>query len=129
LRRAAANIVRDIQRDHEETDQQTADHLGVSAGTIRNIRNEATDIGALTLARIGAVYGMEATRPYLVLLDRFPSTSEESPLPVLAEALAQLSRARGLKGELDALPALKDCLEAIQTFISSTERKRLRAVS
>lgn len=30
LRRAAANIIRDIQREHEETDQATADRLGVS---------------------------------------------------------------------------------------------------
>jgi len=67
LRRAAANILRDIQRDNEETDQCTADKLGVSVGTIRNIRNEMGDISSLTLAKIGRVYGEAALKPYEAL--------------------------------------------------------------
>lgn len=129
LRRAAANILRDVQREHEHTDQQTADALGVSIGTIRNIRNEQSDISSLTLARVGAVYGKEAVRPYLALLDREPTDDTPAPLPALGDAVAALSRARGLKGELDALPAIKEAVEALNAFVSRTERKRLRVVS
>ena len=37
---AVANIIRDIQRDAHETDQCTADRIGVSIGTVRNARDE-----------------------------------------------------------------------------------------
>lgn len=128
LRRAAANIIRDIQRDHEETDQTTADRIGVSVGTIRNIRNEASDISSLTVARIGAVYGVEAVAPYEALYAAAsPECSE--PLTALADAMAALSRAKGPKGEMDALPCVKDCIEALSAWIIQTERKRLRAVA
>ena len=64
LRSAVAHIIRDVQRDHSETDQCTADRLGVSIGTIRNARNESADLGAVTIARIGAVYGAAYVDPY-----------------------------------------------------------------
>lgn len=128
LRRAAANIIRDIQRDREETDQQTADNLGVSVGTIRNIRNEACDIGALTIARIGAVYGEEAVAPYEALYASGGNVAGE-PMAALADAMAALARAKGPKGQMDALPAVKDCIEALNAWALSVERTRLRVVA
>ncbi len=128
LRRAAANIVRDIQREHEETDQATADRLGVSVGTIRNIRNEACDISSLTIARIGRVYGEEAVAPYEALYAHGHGECAE-PLGLLADALGAISRAKGPKGEFDALPTVKDAIEGLQAWALSVERKRLRLVS
>lgn len=128
LRRAAANIIRDIQREHEETDQATADRLGVSIGTIRNIRNEACDIGSLTIARIGAAYGVEAVAPYEALYAGAQCDCSE-PMAITADALAALSRAKGPKGEMDALPAVKDCIEGLTAWVMSIERKRLRVVA
>ena len=128
LRRAAANIVRDIQREHEETDQQTADRLGVSVGTIRNIRNEACDIGALTMARIGAAYGEEAVAPYEALYAGGVHAFRE-PVGALADALSALAKAKGPKAELDALPTVKACIEALTDWTLEIERKRLRLVA
>lgn len=130
LRRAAANILRDIQRDKEETDQQTADHLGVSVGTIRNIRNEQSDISSLTLARIGAVYGEESVAPYHALYaGRSDDNGRPEPIEPMALAMAALAAARGPKGEFDALPAVKEAVEALHGWVQATERKRLRVVS
>lgn len=128
LRRAAANIIRDIQRDHEETDQQTADNLGVSVGTIRNIRNEAADIGSLVLAKIGARYGEETLAPYHALYVGDPGDCAE-PLSLMADAMAAIARAKGPKAEFDALPAVKDAVEALTAWTMTIERKRLRAVA
>lgn len=124
LRRAAANIVRDIQREHEETDQETADRLGVSVGTIRNIRNEASDIGSLTIARIGAVYGEESVAPYEALY-AFHGRAQGEPMAELADAISALSKARGPKAKLDALPTLKAAAEALSAYITIVERERL----
>ncbi len=127
LRRAVAAIIRDIQHQHHETDQDTADKLGVSVGTIRNARNEAADLGALTIAKIGAIYGGEAVAPYTALWANDTQGAPEA-LPALADAMAALSRAKGPKGKMDALPAVKDCIEALGAFVTATERERLRLV-
>jgi hypothetical protein len=126
LRRAAANILRDIQREHEETDQQTADNLGVSVGTIRN---ELSDIGALTLAKIGAVYGEEAVEPYKALYSGILGDDYCDPRKAIALANAALVGVAGPKAELDALPAVKECMQACAAFITAVERKRLRSVA
>lgn len=128
LRRAVAAIIRDIQNQHHETDQDTADRLGVSVGTIRNARNEQTDLGALTIARIGAAYGAEAVAPYTALWAHETGNAAEA-MPALADAMAALSRAKGAKGRFDALPMVKDCIEALNAFVAETERERLRVVS
>jgi 3-hydroxyacyl-CoA dehydrogenase len=129
LRRAAANIVRDIQRDREETDQQTADNLGVSVGTIRNIRNEACDIGSLTMARIGARYGEDAVDPYHALYAHCRDDQGGEPLTLLADAMAALSRAKGPKARMDALPVVKDCIEGMTAWVMEIERQRLKVVA
>lgn len=128
LRRAAANIIRDIQREHELTDQMFADRIGISAGTVANIRNEKNDIGSVTLARIAAAYGQETLAPFHALYAPPPSDDGE-PFALLSDALAALVRAKGLKGELDSLPALKACVEGLSAHILAVERKRLRVAA
>lgn len=128
LRRAAANILRDIQREHEETDQMTADKLGVSVGTIGNIRNEKNDISSVTLARIGAIYGEEAILPYRALY-AVDAAGNGQPMKPVALAMAALASANGPKAEMDALPAVKDAIEALTDWANSIERKRLRVVA
>lgn len=129
LRRAAANIIRDIQRDCEETDQMTADKLGVSKGTVANVRNENVDIGSLLLAKIAAAYGEEAIAPWKALYA--PCGGEDVPdlVPIAAAMIAAVSSAKGPKGKLDALPLVKDLIEAAHAFVTSGEQMRLRAVS
>jgi hypothetical protein len=140
LREAVANIIRDIQRDHGETDQCTADRLGISIGTVRNARNEQADLAALTIARIGAVYGCRYVDPYNALYGataqpRQPKGAD--PLPDLARAVSiicdmrradsQGGHAETPKEQLDALPQLKATRAALDSYIASIERLRIAA--
>lgn len=64
LRCALATIVRSIQSAHHLTDEALSDVLGVSAGTIANVRNERTDLNQETIARIGKQFGPETLDPW-----------------------------------------------------------------
>lgn len=128
LRGAVAAIIRDIQNQYGETDQCTADRLGISIGTIRNARNETTDLNALTIARIGAIYGAEAVAPYNALYGATAhgiAASDAAPLSQLSEALCALHKANGPKARLDTLPTLKDAHKAIGAYIMSIEQWRV----
>lgn len=140
LRAAVANIIRDLQRDHQEHDQDTADRLGISVGTVRNARNEAADLNALTIARIGAVYGASYLDPYNGLYGATASPTikaSEDPLCNLAQAVALLCEARRPDGDggavetpkelLDMLPILRRSRGSLDGFIASIEKLRLVA--
>lgn len=132
LRAAVAAIIRDIQRDHDETDQCTADRLGISIGTVRNARNETTDLSALTIAKIGAIYGKKAVGPYNALYDETLHASggnEDIPLQSLAKAIAVLSELQNgsHKQRFDALPTLRTACTDLEGFIASIERLRIVA--
>jgi transcriptional regulator with XRE-family HTH domain len=130
LRAAVARIIRDIQAQHHETDQDTADRLGISIGTVRNARNEDTDLNALTIARIGAVYGAQALSPYNSLYGAAAhgiASQDAAPLAELADALAALHRAETPRARFDSLPTLKAAAEAIAGYINSLERWRIAA--
>lgn len=127
LRRAVAHIIRDVQREHHETDQATADRLGVHANTIASARNERSDLGALTIARIGAVYGAEALAPYNALYGAAAhgvASLDAAPLCILADALAALHHATSPKQRLDALPIIKAAADALDAYVMTLERFR-----
>lgn len=130
LRKAVANIIRDIQREFEETDQQTADRLGVRKNTIANARNRLTDLGALTIARIGAIYGAEFLGPYRALYELAAPNAvgmDSAPLEELAETMSALCKANGPKARLDTLPTVKNCAEKLNGYVAAMERWRLSA--
>lgn len=130
LRKAVATIIRDIQREHGETDQQTADRVGVHKNTIANARNEQADLGALTIARIGSVYGVEAVGPYHALYGATAhgiASQDAAPLNELALALAALTQSATPKARFDALPTLKEAGEKLNAYILGLERWRLAA--
>lgn len=140
LRGAVATMIRDVQRDYGETDQETADQLGISDGTVRNARNERADLNAVTIARIGARYGAHYVDPYHRLygaraenIDR--KTSD--PLTPLAEAVATICRMRSPtspggvielpKERLDSLPMLKEAYRELGAYIADIEALRVEA--
>lgn len=140
LRSAIGNMMRDIQRDKRETDQDTADKLGVSKGTVVNARNGATDLNALTIARIGAVYGSHYVDPYHALYGASATPVQQAgdePLCHLARAVSTLCDMRCPDGpggpvelpkeKLDALPALRAARASLDTYIAGIERLRLVA--
>src|SRR3546814_18371374 len=63
LRSALAQIVRSVQAEHGLTDEALADLLGVSDGTIRNVRNDRTDLNQETIDTLGARFGPECLAP------------------------------------------------------------------
>lgn len=140
LRAAVAAIFRDIQHAHHETDQCTADRLGISVGTVRNARNGLADLGALTIAKIGAIYGPGAIDPYNALYGATahltnPATCD--PLADLARAVAGICDMRRAespggasetpKERLDALPSLRAARASLDAYIAGIERMRLVA--
>lgn len=140
LRSAVGNMIRDIQRDNRETDQDTADKLGVSKGTIVNARNGATDLNALTIARIGAVYGSHYVDPYHALYGATASPvqkASDDPLCHLARAVSTICDMRcpdgpgGMvempKEKLDALPTLRAARASLDAYIAGIEKLRLVA--
>lgn len=64
LRTALAQIIRSVQAERSLTDEALADLLGVSDGTIRNVRNERTDLNQETIAKLGARFGPECLDPW-----------------------------------------------------------------
>lgn len=127
LRKAVAAIIRDVQRQFDETDQKTADRLGCYKNTIANARNEAGDLAALTIARIGSLYGVEAVAPYHALYGAHAhgiAASDAAPLNELAMAVAALTGATGPKARLDTLPTLKTAAEALGAYVISLEQWR-----
>lgn len=134
LRGAVAQMIRDIQRDFRETDLETAENLGISDGTVRNARNERTDLNAVTIAKIGHRYGAHYVDPYHRLYGARAAQLESKrtdPLPPLAEAVATICRMRCPSGpggvvelpkeQLDALPALKEAYREFGAYIANIE--------
>lgn len=64
LREALSQVIRSVQYQHQLTDEALADLIGVSTGTIANVRNERTDLNQETIAKIGARFGPEALDPW-----------------------------------------------------------------
>lgn len=128
VRAAYANVIRDIQREHDLTDLQLAERIGVHVNTIQRARNKLATLDSVAEARLGAAFGEEAMQPIKALWGREEADCNE-PVGALADALSALSRAKGLKAEFDALPTVKDAIEALQAWTMNVERKRLRAVA
>src|SRR3546814_11077938 len=81
LRSALAQIVRSVQAEHGLTDEALADLLGVSDGTIRNVRNERTDLHQETIAKLGARFGPECLAPWSACFGSrtFPKEASDHP--------------------------------------------------
>jgi transcriptional regulator with XRE-family HTH domain len=105
VRNACANVIRDIERDHDLTDQQLAEAIGVHVNTIARARNKQVTIDNLTLARIAAVFGREALAPWDALGMGAQSDDNADPMHALAMAIA-----------------------ALNAFIGAVEPERLRVV-
>lgn len=135
LRRAVAGIIRAVQLDHKLTDEEMADAIGVSAGTIANARNEKSDLNAATIARIGHRYGAERLDPYAALYGarNVPLDAQDADaLPSLSGAVHRLAVAQSPASKggaslvhdelLDMLPELREAQRAINALICRAER-------
>jgi hypothetical protein len=64
---AVRDIILAVQAKHDLTDQELADRLGCSDGTIANARNRASKLGGPTLAALEHEFGPGAIDPFLAL--------------------------------------------------------------
>lgn len=135
LRRAVAEIIRGVQLDRKLTDEEMADEIGVSAGTVSNARNEKSDLNAATIARIGHRYGVERLDPYAALYGarNVPIDAEDKDaLPSLSGSVHRLAVAKSPDSPggdkvthcelLDMLPDLRAAQRAINALICRAEK-------
>lgn len=135
LRTAISKIICGVQHDTCLTDEELADELGISVGTVRNSRNRLTDLNATTIARIGAKWGVERLDPYSALWGarNVPLQCEEADaLPSLSAAVHHLAVAQSPTSPggatvmhrelLDMLPDLRAAQARINALIVRAER-------
>lgn len=135
LREAVANIIRHVQAAQRLTDEEFADAVGCSVGTVRNARNATSDLGAVTIARIGAKFGQECLDPYSALWGarNVPLEVEEGDaLPSMSAAVHRLAVAQSPDSPggnktthcelLAMLPDLREAQRAINALIVRAER-------
>lgn len=135
LRDAVSKIVRRVQLEHDLTDDELARKLTISVGTVRNARNKACDLNALTIALIGRTFGVETVDPYSALYGgrNAPIESEEADaLPSLTGAVHRLAVAQSPTSKggvkvlhdelLEMLPELREAQKAINALICRAER-------
>lgn len=95
-RAAVKQIVLDLQAEFRLNDQELADRLGCSRGTIKNARAEAGDLNGVTLANIEYEFGPAALDPFLAL-------GGSRAVPTMSAAGAELGASLHLSGVLHAL--------------------------
>lgn len=135
LRGAVAKIIAAVQRDHELTDEELADELHVSAGTVANARNRKADLNAATIAKIGVRFGAERLDPYAALYGarNVPlAVSHGDALPSLSASVHRLAVAQSPQSPggvalthdelLDMLPDLQAAVAALNALIVRAER-------
>lgn len=141
LRAALAQVVRAVQSEHNLTDEALADLLGVSNGTVANVRNERTDLNQETIAKLGARFGPECLDPWSACFGgrNVPKEAGEGrvSLTAVTGSLHKLSLATDAESpgkesithlELaDMLPDLKATQRLVNSLIARAERLGIAA--
>lgn len=141
LRAALAQVVRSVQAQHQLTDEALADVLGVSDGTIRNVRNERTDLNQETIAKLGKRFGPECLDPWSACFGgrNVPKdpTDQRVSLTAITGSLHQLSVATDVESEggetithrelAAMLPDLKTTQRLVNSLIARAERLGIAA--
>ena len=91
-RAKVAEVILDIRREYKLTQEELAEHLGVSETTVANAEKGLGNLDAVTMLNLGVLFGGERRlRPILALVNGNPDT------PTRKE------RFRRLHAEIDAL--------------------------
>jgi hypothetical protein len=121
---AVSSIIVGIQAESNDTDQDMADKLGCSAGTIANARNRKAAMNMLTVMKLGEVYGLSRLAPLMHIIggkiapEQAICTSDHD-LPIGA-ARGQMFLARALAdqhiSDTEVAEGAEDIEAAGQTF-------------
>jgi transcriptional regulator with XRE-family HTH domain len=133
-RNAVAEIIRSLQLTHDLTDLDFAERIGCSIGTVRNARNEESDLGAIWLAKIEKVFGTGSIDPFLRMSGSrsAPTEPDETAdaLPTTTAAIHKLALARSPDspgGEAITHCELLDMESAIDAAIKALMALKCRA--
>jgi DNA-binding Lrp family transcriptional regulator len=131
VRTAVAQIMRAIQRDHDETDVQTAAKIDVSPNTVANARNRLTDLKAITIARIGAVYGEGYVDPYHALYGARGVPASAPSVPDLMPCLTALAAKLAVAGAVNHLTVQSFCteLDAVLANVSAVKAYQMKVAA
>lgn len=141
LRAALAQVVRSVQAGHSLTDEALADVLGISDGTVRNVRNERTDLNQETIAKLGKRFGPECLDPWSACFGgrNVPKDAVEQrvSLTAITGSLHKLSVATDEDSEggdiithrelAGMLPDLKTTQRLVNSLIARAERLGIAA--
>lgn len=141
LRAALAQVIRAVQSEHSLTDEALADHLGVSTGTVANVRNERTDLNQETIAKLGARFGPECLDPWSACFGGRNVPREASDgrvsLTAVTGSLHKLSVATDDNSDgggaithrelADMIPDLKATQRLVNSLIARAERMGIAA--
>jgi hypothetical protein len=101
-RRAIAQIIGDIQRDHKCRLVDIAEAIDASIGTISNAFNKEADLSGVFLLRLGQAYGAGYLNPYLNITQAQAAPLDGSLasdiLPLMMAAAHKISMARDPNG-------------------------------
>lgn len=137
-RDAVAEILRNVQSDHQVTLQDIASAIDVSLGTVSNAANKKADLNSIYLNRIGRQYGVHHLDPYARMMGGrcipIETDGESDILPALTLATHQIAFARSpssdggvvetLREKLGYLPDLRRARREIDAEIARIEARR-----
>lgn len=137
-RKAVAEVLRNIQADHDVTLQEIADTIDVSLGTVSNAANKKGVLNPIYLNRLGKAYGVHHLDPYARLaggrMVAVEQTSDGDVLPVLSLASYRVAQARApsspggvsetLREQLDYLPDLRRLRREVEALICRIEQRK-----
>lgn len=97
-RKAVADILLNVQKEHDVTLLEISECIDVSLGTVSNAANRKTDLSPTFLTRIGECFGPNALDPYLALFGAravpIDAKAKRDILPVMTRAQLRIVEAR-----------------------------------
>lgn len=79
-RNAVSRIVKEVELEHDWDDEQLAEALGCSKGTVKNARLKKGNLDPVTMLNLGALFGgQQRLRAIIALANGNPALKEETP--------------------------------------------------
>lgn len=143
-RAAVAAIIRNVQAQHSLSDAELAEQIGCSKETVRNARNENTNLDGVFLASLQFMFGANAIDPFQHMSGArgVPADAtviqDLNTIARLAEAIAQLAKVRDPESErgtdtgpieaAELMPILLAAQAELDAEIIKTRRAMLQVV-
>jgi hypothetical protein len=92
-RNAVSYIVKEVELENDWDDEQLAEALGCSKGTVKNARQKKGNLDPVTMLNLGALFGgQQRLRPVLALANGNPAPKEETTTEKRRRLLRELTQ-------------------------------------